>query len=322
MKHVINTVSENEWLKEYKDRADMESFIKACKCDGVEVIRGGEDNTGIYCPENVVGVHLYFYPNWLDFWNMDLESLERHFGSRDIWESYYRATNREEFLKPYQEDMDYAEAMGAEYAVFHINDVSNEEILNYEWEHTNKQVITAAAEIINALTKGKNYHFKLLLENLFTPGMTLLDSKETELMLSLVEYENKGIVMDTGHLMCAPQNITEEEQGIDFVLQTVKNHGELAHYIKALHLHKSTTGDFVANLKKQTIIPEKDFYDRWTQSYNVILQIDRHQSLTSPRAAEILELVQPEFVCHEISAKNRTEKFEKMLIQMKAIGKI
>ena len=322
MKHVINTVSENEWLKEYKDRADMESFIKACKCDGVEVIRGGEDNTGIYCPENVVGVHLYFYPNWLDFWNMDLESLERHFGSRDIWESYYRATNREEFLKPYQEDMDYAEAMGAEYAVFHINDVSNEEILNYEWEHTNKQVITAAAEIINALTKGKNYHFKLLLENLFTPGMTLLDSKETELMLSLVEYENKGIVMDTGHLMCAPQNITEEEQGIDFVLQTVKNPGELAHYIKALHLHKSTTGDFVANLKKQTIIPEKDFYDRWTQSYNVILQIDRHQPLTSPRAAEILELVQPEFVCHEISAKNRTEKFEKMLIQMKAIGKI
>ena len=141
-------------------------------------------------------------------------------------------------------------------------------------------------------------------------------------MLSLVEYENKGIVMDTGHLMCAPQNITEEEQGIDFVLQTVKNHGELAHYIKALHLHKSTTGDFVANLKKQTIIPEKDFYDRWTQSYNVILQIDRHQPLTSPRAAEILELVQPEFVCHEISAKNRTEKFEKMLIQMKAIGKI
>lgn len=322
MKHVINTVSENEWLKEYKDRADMKSFIKACKCDGVEVIRGGEDNTGIYCPENVVGVHLYFYPNWLDFWNMDLESLERHFGSRDIWESYYRATNREEFLKPYQEDMDYAEAMGAEYAVFHINDVSNEEILNYEWEHTNKQVITAAAEIINALTKGKNYHFKLLLENLFTPGMTLLDPKETELMLSLVEYENKGIVMDTGHLMCAPQNITEEEQGIDFVLQTVKNHEELAHYIKALHLHKSTTGDFVANLKKQTIIPEKDFYDRWTQSYNVILQIDCHQPLTSPRAAEILELVQPEFVCHEISAKNRTEKLEKVLIQMKAIGKI
>ena len=322
MKHVVNMVSENEWLKEYKDRADMNSFIKECKCDGAEVIRGGDDNTGIYCSENVVGVHLYFYPSWLDFWNMNIDGLKKHFGSREIWENYYRATNREEFLKPYQDDMDYAEAMGAEYAVFHINDVSNEEVLTYEWEHTNREVIVAAAEIINELTRGRNYHFKLLLENLFTPGMTLLNPNETELMLNLVNYENKGIVMDTGHLMCAPQNITEEEQGIDFVLQTVKNHGELAKYIKALHLHQSTTGNFVADLKTRNIIPEKDFYALWAQSYNVILNIDQHRPFTSPRVQEILELVEPEFVCHEISAQNRADKLEKVLVQMKALGRI
>ena len=322
MKHVVNMVSENEWLKEYKDRADMNSFIKECKCDGAEVIRGGDDNTGIYCSENVVGVHLYFYPSWLDFWNMNIDGLKKHFGSREIWENYYRATNREEFLKPYQDDMDYAEAMGAEYAVFHINDVSNEEVLTYEWEHANREVIVAAAEIINELTRGRNYHFKLLLENLFTPGMTLLNPNETELMLNLVNYENKGIVMDTGHLMCAPQNITEEEQGIDFVLQTVKNHGELAKYIKALHLHQSTTGNFVADLKTRNIIPEKDFYALWAQSYNIILNIDQHRPFTSPRVQEILELVEAEFVCHEISAKNRADKLEKVLVQMKALGRI
>ena len=322
MKHVVNMVSENEWLKEYKDRADMNSFIKECKCDGAEVIRGGDDNTGIYCSENVVGVHLYFYPSWLDFWNMNIDGLKKHFGSREIWENYYRATNREEFLKPYQDDMDYAEAMGAEYAVFHINDVSNEEVLTYEWEHANREVIVAAAEIINELTRGRNYHFKLLLENLFTPGMTLLNPNETELMLNLVNYENKGIVMDTGHLMCAPQNITEEEQGIDFVLQTVKNHGELAKYIKALHLHQSTTGNFVADLKTRNIIPEKDFYALWAQSYNIILNIDQHRPFTSPRVQEILELVEPEFVCHEISAQNRADKLEKVLVQMKALGRI
>lgn len=322
MKHVVNMVSENEWLKEYKDRADMNSFIKECKCDGAEVIRGGDDNTGIYCSENVVGVHLYFYPSWLDFWNMNIDGLKKHFGSREIWENYYRATNHEEFLKPYQDDMDYAEAMGAEYAVFHINDVSNEEVLTYEWEHANREVIVAAAEIINELTLGRNYHFKLLLENLFTPGMTLLNPNETELMLNLVNYENKGIVMDTGHLMCAPQNITEEEQGIDFVLQTVKNHGELAKYIKALHLHQSTTGNFVADLKTRNIIPEKDFYALWAQSYNIILNIDQHRPFTSPRVQEILELVEPEFVCHEISAQNRADKLEKVLVQMKALGRI
>ena len=322
MKHIVNVVSENEWLKAYKDRADMDKFIKDCLCDGVEVIRGGDDTTDIYCKDNVVGVHLYFYPNWVDFWNSDIPKLEKQFGKREVWEEYYRAKNRQEFLLPYQADMDYAEKMGAEYAVFHVNDVSNEEIFTYEWVHTNEQVIRAAAEVVNELTRGKNYHFKLLFENLFTPGMMLLNPNETELMLSLTDYENKGLLIDTGHLMCAPQNIVDEEQGIDFVLSTVKNHGELAKYFKALHLHKSTSGNVIAELKKKNIVPEEDFYDRFTQSYTIILDIDQHRPLTSPRAQEILELVEPEYVIHEVSAKNREEKLKNVLTQMKALGRI
>lgn len=322
MKHIVNVVSENEWLKEYKDRADMNKFVSDCLCDGVEVIRGGEDTTGIYCKENVVGVHLYFYPNWIDFWNGDTEMLEKHFGNREVWEGYYRAKNREEFLIPYREDMEYAEKMGAEYVVFHVNDVSNEEIFTYDWEHTNEQVIRGAAEVVNELTKGKNYHFKLLFENLFTPGMTLINPKETELMLSLTDYENKGLLMDTGHLMCAAQNIVDEEQGIDFVLSTVKNHGEFAEYFKALHLHKSTSGNVVSELKKKIIIPKEDFYERFAQSYSMILDIDQHRPFENPRAREILELIEPEYVIHEVTAKNREEKLKNVLTQMKALGRI
>ena len=85
---------------------------------------------------------------------------------------------------------------------------------------------------------------------------------------------------------------------------------------------KSTTGNFVADLKTRNIIPEKDFYALWAQSYNVILNIDQHRPFTSPRVQEILELVEPEFVCHEISAKNRADKLEKVLVQMKALGRI
>ena len=60
MKHIVNVVSENEWLKAYKDKNDMNKFVKDCLCDGVEVIRGGEDTTDIYDSENVIGVHLSF----------------------------------------------------------------------------------------------------------------------------------------------------------------------------------------------------------------------------------------------------------------------
>lgn len=322
MKHIVNVVSENEWLKEYKDRADMDRFIKDCLCDGVEVIRGGEDTTDIYCKDNVIGVHLYFYPNWVDFWNNDIPMLEKQFGKRDVWEGYYRAKNREEFLLPYRADMDYAEKMGAEYAVFHVNDISNEEIFTYEWVHTNEQVIRAAAQVVNELTRGKDYHFKLLFENLFTPGMTLLNPHETELMLSLTDYDNKGLLMDTGHLMCAPQNIVDEEQGIDFVLDTVKKHGVLGKYFEALHLHKSTSGNVIAGLRDKKIVPKEDFYDKFAQSYAIILDIDQHRPLTSPRAKEILELVEPEYVIHEVSARSREEKLKNVLTQMKSLGRI
>lgn len=322
MKHIVNVISENEWLKAYKDKADMNRFIADCLCDGCEVIRGGEDTTGIYDRDNVIGVHLFFYPAWLDFWNNDVPMLEKHFGKREIWENYYQAKNREEFLLPYRADMEYAEAIGAEYVVFHVNDVSNEEVISYEWEHTDEEIIRAAADIVNELTRGKNYHFKLFFENLFTPGMMLLKPKETALMLELTDYENKGIIMDTGHLMCAAQNIYSEDQGIDFVLQTVKNHGELAKEFKALHLHKSTTGEYIRRHKTLDIAPKEDFYERWTQAYDIILNIDMHQPFENPMVQEILELVEPEYVTHEISAKTREEKLEKVLRQMKALGRI
>ena len=322
MKHIVNVISENEWLKAYKDKADMNRFIADCLCDGCEVIRGGEDTTGIYDRDNVIGVHLFFYPAWLDFWNNDVPMLEKHFGKREIWENYYQAKNREEFLLPYRADMEYAEAIGAEYVVFHVNDVSNEEVISYEWEHTDEEIIRAATDIVNELTRGKNYHFKLFFENLFTPGMMLLKPKETALMLELTDYENKGIIMDTGHLMCAAQNIYSEDQGIDFVLQTVKNHGELAKEFKALHLHKSTTGEYIQHHKTLDIAPKEDFYERWTQAYDIILNIDMHQPFENQRVQEILEFVEPEYVTHEISAKTREEKLEKVLRQMKALGRI
>lgn len=323
MKHTVNVVSENNWLTQYKDKSDMDTFIHQCLCDGAEVLRGGEDTTGIYTPDNVIGCHLYFSPDFLDFWRQDIPALLTHFHNKEEYETYYRAKTPEEQMKHYQDDMDYAEKMGAEYVVMHVNDVSNEEILSYSWLHSNEEVIRGMAELVNCCTKGKNYHFKLLFENLFTPGMDLLNPKETELMLSLVDYENKGILMDTGHLMCASRVVTNESEGIDFVLDTVKKHGELAKYIRGLHLHKSTTADYIRsyieNPKPQA---EEDFYDRFNQTYSIILNIDQHRPFETSRVKEIIEKVEPDWVCHEISARSREEKLEKVLIQMHALGKI
>ena len=321
MKHLVNVVSENGWLNAYKDREDMLQFVRDCCCDGVEVIRGGPDDTGIYTPDYVVGCHLLFYPNWIDFWHGNTAYLEKHFRSRELWEGYYQSKDREAFKKLFQADMDYAEAMGAEYVVFHVSDVSNEEVFSYRWEHTDREILDASAELLNELTDGRNYHFKLLLENLFTPGHHFIDPAETEYLLDRVRYENTGLLLDTGHLMNANQHITDAGQGLRWVMDCVERHGALAKYIKGVHLHQSLSGGVLAEMLTQNIVPEKDFYDCFAQSYAWILKIDQHDPITNPMAYDLLEKIDPEYVVHEISAPDRASKVERVRLQMHTLGR-
>lgn len=321
MKNTVNLISENEWLKPFGSKADVDRYIEECGCDGAEVLRGGDDDTGYFQKDNVIGCHLYFCPDFLDFWRQDTTSLLTHFRDKEEYESYYRATSPYEQMKHYRDDMDYAESLGAEYVVMHVNDVSNEEIFSYKWIHSNEEVIRGMAELTNECLKGRKYHFRLLFENLFTPGMTLLDPKDTELMLDLVNYENKGILLDTGHLMCANENITSEDEGIDFVLETVKRHGELARCIRGMHLHKSVTGNYIQYHKgRNDIVPDDDFYGRFNQAYSIILNIDSHLPFESHRASEIVDLVDPDWICHEVRAQDLEEKRNMVNSQLKMIG--
>ena len=211
--------------------------------------------------------------------------------------------------------------MGVEYAVFHVSDVSNEEIFDYKWEHTNAEVIDATAELLNYVMKGRDYHFKLLLENLFTPGMTLADPRETERMLDALDYENNGLLLDTGHLMSTNLELRDEEQAIEFAKETVRRHGELAGYFRGMHLHKSLSADTVREMFSLHIVPEKEFYACFAQSYEWILKIDRHQPFSSPSVLSLIDLVEPDYLVHEVSAPNREAKTRAVLAQMRALGR-
>jgi len=321
MYHIVNIVANDDWLKEYRDSEDMWDFIRGCRCDGAEVIRCQPDTTGIIKPEMTLGCHLMFYPNWVDFWHGNETYLKKHFGTREVWEGYYLCKTPDEYAAMVRADMDYAEGMGVKYAVFHVSDVSNEEIFDYKWEHTNNEVIDATAELLNFVMKGRDYHFKLLLENLFTPGMTYTDPRETERMLSKLDYENKGLLLDTGHLMSTNLELRNEDEAIDYVLDTVRRHGSLAKYIRGMHLHQSVTGDTVREMFAQHIVPEKDLYKCFAQSYAWILKIDRHLPYTSPRVGEIIDLVQPDYLVHELAAPDRGAKTQAVLSQMRALGR-
>ena len=175
MYRLINAVSENSILSQYENSAALEEYYRSCGCDGLEVIRCGEDDRKIVTPDMVVGCHLVFYSDWVDFWLGREDRLKYKFGSDDVIRQMYMCDNRDDFIAQFKADMDYAQRMGAKYAVFHVSDVSIDEGYTYTWEHTDKEVIDASIEMLNICTDGADYSFELLLENLWWKGFSFTD---------------------------------------------------------------------------------------------------------------------------------------------------
>ena len=323
MYRLINAVSENSILSQYENSAALEAYYRSCGCDGLEVIRCGEDECKIVTPDMVVGCHLVFYSDWVDFWLGREDRLKYKFGSDDVIRQMYMCDNREDFIAQFKADMDYAQRMGAKYAVFHVSDVSIDEGYTYTWEHTDKEVIDASIELLNICTDGADYSFELLLENLWWKGFSFTDPDLTKYMLDKVHYENKGIMLDTGHLMNANTSIRSQAEGCDYIHRCLDEHGELSKYIRGMHLHQSVSGAYVEEAIKNPPPHDYDYFRSFAEAYDHILTIDTHKPFTDPAIRGVVERIAPEYLCHELSAKDNAEKAEFTRLQNAVLdGKI
>ena len=115
---------------------------------------------------------MIFFHDWVDFWNGDWSVIKEKYGSLERAAAVYGGLEREALIHRYQEDMERARCMEAEYVVFHVSDISMEECFTYHFSHTNDQVITAALELVNELLDGKDWPFAFLVENQWWPGFT------------------------------------------------------------------------------------------------------------------------------------------------------
>lgn len=321
MLNIINMPLVKSIVDEYDDEGGLRKYCEKNKIDGVEAIWGYEGQIAEECIDMVQGWHLTFYCDWLDFWKQDEEALLAKFGSREVWENFYMCKDREGFLKMFADDLERAHKAGAKYVVFHVSDVSIEEGYTYEWLHSDEEVVDAAAEIINLLLDGKDYEFDFLVENLHWAGFTMSNPDITKRLLDKINYANKGIMLDTGHLMCTNLELKTEEEAIEYVLDCVKAHEELISYIKGMHFHQSVTGEFVkANTGTLPELPE-DYFERFGFAYGHILQIDTHKPYTNNRAKEIVELVKPKYLVHELASSSKAEKHKVTMTQMQALGR-
>ena len=83
----------------------------------MEGIWSGEEFPEDLPADLVIGYHLAFYPDWLDFYRDDRRALKRKFGSLDAAARFYGGPGPETLLEQYRADLRRAAGLNPHYVV-------------------------------------------------------------------------------------------------------------------------------------------------------------------------------------------------------------
>ena len=279
------------------DPMRLAAFLHQSGLSGIELMVTGYGDPAFFPTEAIRGVHLRFWPNWLDFWLGNEEELQKEFGSRENVAAVF-GENRAEWLALWRENMRTAARVGARYVVFHVANARSWEMKCRHFAYGSVQVIDATAEVVNAIMDVLPEDCLLLYENLWWPGLTLTEPKLAARLLERTHRERTGFVLDTGHMMNTNTSLTNEEEAVRYILQNVENLGSLRERIFAVHLHRSLSGDFMQRSKVEAR-EEGARPLSFEEAYRYVSKVDRHEPFETVAVRRLVEAVTPEFLVHE-----------------------
>ncbi len=298
----------------------LNEYIENFGFDGIETMVGNYYPMSVFDNLNVKGMHLMYFPTWLEFWKGEREALIDDFVDEDGIVGYYGGLTREAMIDYYRMEFENAKKLGVEYMVFHVSHVRPRDIFTYEFGYSDEEVLSAAVELINEVFTGDGP--LLLFENLWWPGLNLNSVEDTKFFLQSVNYKNKGLLLDISHLLCAGKNIKSVEAGVEFLKEKISSLGELKNEIKGIHLNFSASGeylegDFSENLKKWE---ESGRLERYHIEVDHVKKIDTHDIFESHSLKEILDEIPYDFLVFELghsSIEDLTEKIQKQMKYLK-----
>ncbi|MFD1406045.1 TIM barrel protein [Robinsoniella peoriensis] len=318
MKRMINLTDSPDDLKRFRGDQDLLAFCHKFECDGYEYMNIGLNDTCKIPAEQVIGVHLISFNAWMDLWMENEEALIREYDNMDTVEEVFGGRTREALLQKIQKNLDFAQSVNAEYVVFHVSEVKIQESLTYQFDYTDEEVIQAVCQMVNSLLDDKNYKFYFLMENLWWPGFTFTNPRMTQMLMDGIHYGKKGIMLDTGHLLHTNPDIKDLGEGVAYIQKQLDEHGELCSWIKGIHLNQSLTGEVVKEMQKAEIAWKDRYYERWSQIFTYIFQIDLHLPFTDPQVPGLVKRISPLFLTYEFISRSR-EEHEMLLAGQSAV---
>ncbi len=314
MKTQFNITSMKWDLQRYESQEDFQTMLEGF--DGVELMDYGDDVSSIIPEKNIIGLHMLCPHYWLDFWNGDINRCIPEYGSEEQVYEGFGGTGRQALVDSFRRDWNQAKLHDAEYAVYHVSDVSTQECLTGKYNHTDEEVTDAVCDLINQALSADADGPWLLLENLWYPGFTFTRPEMTRRLLDGIHYRKKGIMLDTGHLMHTNLELKTQEEAVVYIHKCLDEHEDFIPFIRGVHLNQSLTGEYVKKLWQDPPVLSEDYDKRMEQIYTCVFQMDQHQPFTCPGVRELIERINSDYLTYEFISNDRAEH-ENMLRRQK-----
>lgn len=290
--------------------------------DGVELMQFDDDSRGIIPQDRVIGLHMSFFPYWLDLWQGDLEAVRREFDSLENARQYYGGDDRSALLRRFRTDLENAHRWNAEYVVFHISDATIAESFHLKYRHSDEEVIDAAIELLNELFLQEDGRIALLVENLWQPGLNFTRPEMTRRLMEGLRYPNKGIMLDTGHLLHTNLTLKTQEEGLRYICHLLDLHGDLCRYIRGIHLNQSLTGEYMLQAQRNPPDLNVSYAERYAQMFWHAFSADRHLPFTCEGVDALIERLQPEYLTFEFITADNAQHRAYLAEQKNALKRI
>jgi len=307
---------ENDWNK-------VKSFVRSHGLDGVELFI--DHSPLMVFPSGIVeGVHLPYWMGrhraWADekAFNEDMDDNEKFF--------LFGGHDRQDVISNFRSALENAASINAEYGVFHVAYVELDHVFTRDFGVSDIEVMDSTADFLNvSLSVYPNGEppVRLFFENLWWPGLNLLDTAATMHFIESLEFDNWAFTLDTGHLMNAIMNCTEERTAIDSVLDVLARYPEdIIDRIEGMHFHCSLSGDYQMQVARNGV-PEGyydlSFHERLIAVMEHISKIDQHMPFTEEGCRKIVDFVRPKFLTHEFETNSLAELDWKLRTQIRAL---
>jgi len=300
------------------DYNKLKIFLDSYKLNGIEAILYNPGNLNSVPKGLVKGLHLIYWPMWLDLWLDNKKNLYKEFLNDKNILKYYGFNKKEGFINKYKEEFKSAKKLHCEYMVFHVSHISIEETYTRNFEYSNKKILSETIKLINSVFIGEGP--MLLFENLWSAGLNYLDYDLTKYFIESINYKNKGFVLDISHLLITNKSISTYRQALEYINQILNNLGDLKKYIKVIHLNKSCFDDYIRDSHdaKAKVSNEKtDFMEKLVDVYKHISKIDTHIPFENYDIRDIITSVNPDWLVYEFLPSDLSDWRKKIIIQNK-----